>query len=302
MLRPVFRNVKVLGFDFAGEVTAVGTNVTKYKPGDKVFGMVGREAGCHAEAVCCTEENLCTLPQKCSFEAASAMVTGGLTALQALRDIGKIQPGDNVLIIGASGGVGSVAVQLAKHTFGAKVTAMASNAHRGMLVELGADKTLAYDKEETPDAEEVFDIVFDVSGKYSPTDFKYRRIFISTLPSVKRALLKIVGKPNKMVIVKPHAADLAFLKEQIEKGNIAAHIAARFSLDKIADAHQALEKGGVAGKVVLSIIPEVSAPASTIQKAAKTPAKARTKKTAKKASKAKAAKAKPAKKAKSKKK
>ncbi len=250
-----FKNVTILGFDFAGIVLQVGSEVTSFNKGDKVFGMMGHEAGAHAEKMVCSEENITKMPKGVSFESAASIGMGGLTALQALRDIGKITANDKVLIIGASGGVGSMAVQLAKQTFGASVTAVASSEHRGILVELGADKTIAYDKGEPP-GDEPFDIVFDVTGLYSPIEFKYTRVFISTHPSIKRFLLKIIGKSNKSVMVKPKAKDLTFLRNEIEKGNLSAHITKRFSLDKIRDAYKALETEGLAGKVVVNVISE----------------------------------------------
>jgi len=160
---------KVLGIDLAGRIEAVGANVTQFQPGDEVFGSSTH--GCFAEYVCVSEEGVVTKPANLTFEEAAAVPGAASPALQALRDCGQIQPRQKVLINGASGGVGTFAVQIAK-SFGAEVTGVCSTRNLDMVRSIGADQVIDYTQEDFTKNEERYDLVFDAVAKRSFADCK----------------------------------------------------------------------------------------------------------------------------------
>ena len=251
---------KVLGIDVAGRVEAVGANVKQFQPGDEVFGSSSH--GCFAEYVCVSEAEVVTKPANMSFEQVAAVPGAATPALQGLRDHGQIQPGQKVLINGASGGVGTFAVQLAK-SFGAEVTGVCSTRNLDLVRSIGADQVVDYTQEDFTQTGERYDLIFDVVAKRSFSDckraLKPQGIYVTTEFSPVLALVgrwrsmtgnqKMVPLPPKP----PSKTDLAFLKEHLEAGTVTPTIDRRYSLSELPDALRYLEKGHAQGKVVITV-------------------------------------------------
>lgn len=239
LFRP--NKIKILGFELAGEVTDTGRNVKLFRKGDLVFATTGFAFGAYAEFKCMPESSSIALkPVNMTFEEAAAVPVGSLTALYFLRDKGSIRSGQTVLIYGASGSVGSYAVQLAKY-YGADVTAVCSTANVEMVKSLKADKVIDYTKEAFNKPGESYDLVFDAVGKTSLS-----------------ACRKILKPEGKYVSVKKGTArsrdgDLAFLKELAESGKIKPVIDRHYSLAQIAEAHAYVEKQHKKGNVVITV-------------------------------------------------
>lgn len=239
LFRP--NKIKILGFELAGEVTDTGRNVKLFRKGDLVFATTGFAFGAYAEFKCMPESSSIALkPVNMTFEEAAAVPVGSLTALYFLRDKGSIRSGQKVLIYGASGSVGSYAVQLAKY-YGAEVTAVCSTANVEMVKSLKADKVIDYTKEAFNKPGESYDLVFDAVGKTSLS-----------------ACRKILKPEGKYVSVKKGTArsrdgDLAFLKELAESGKIKPVIDRHYSLAQIAEAHAYVEKQHKKGNVVITV-------------------------------------------------
>jgi NADPH:quinone reductase-like Zn-dependent oxidoreductase len=255
-----------LGVDLAGRVEAVGSNVTQFQPGDEVF---GRGRGAFAEYVCAREEAVVLKPAALTFEAAAAVPVAALTALQGLRDKGQIQPGQKVLIQGASGGVGTFAVQMAK-SFGAEVTAVCSTRNVDMVRSMGADHVIDYTQEDFTRNTQRYDLILAVNG-YHPI-FAYRRVLNpmgryimvgASKAHIYQALLQImllgpvisrIGRqPMRFFITKPDQKDLVFIKELLEAGKVVPMIDRRYPLSETAEALRYLEEGHVRGKVVIIV-------------------------------------------------
>ncbi len=253
-----------LGSDIAGRVEAVGENVKQFRPGDEVFGEV---AGAFAEYALAREANLALKPANISFEQAAAVPVAALTALQGLRDAGVIRPGQKVLIQGASGGVGTFAVQLAK-SFGAEVTAVCSTRNLDMARSLGANQVIDYTQEDFTRNPERYDLIFAVNG-YHPLSAYQRALrpqgaYVcagGTMPQFLQAVLlgplmsrKGGKKMGSMGIAKVIQEDLVYLAELLKAGKIAPVIDRSYPLGEIVEAFRYVEDTHAQGKVVITTV------------------------------------------------
>ena len=253
-----------LGVDFAGTVEEVGRNVTQFRPGDEVFGR----SGAFAEYVC-VRDAVAPKPTNLTMEQAAAVPVAALTALQGLRDHGQIQPGRNVLINGASGGVGTFAVQIAK-ALGAEVTGVCSTRNVDLVRSLGADHVIDYTREEFTRNEQRYDLMLDVAGSRSWSECRrvldpQATLVIVGAPKGSRLLgplshivgvrLAAVRSSQKVVffMAKPNRADLMVLGELLENGKVTPVIDRRYALSEIADALRYLGEGHARGKIVLTV-------------------------------------------------
>jgi NADPH:quinone reductase-like Zn-dependent oxidoreductase len=256
----------VIGSDMAGVVEALGKNVTRFQPGDEVFG-IGK--GSYAEYVCAREDKLAPKPVNLTFEQAAVLAIMGSTALQALRDHGKVRSGQEVLIIGASGGVGTYAVQIAK-AFGAHVTGVCSTEKVEMVRSIGADRVIDYTQGDFAERGQRYDLILDIGGNSSlarlrralaprgtlvitggegggrwlgGTDRQLRAMMLS--PFVSQKLGTFVNKENH--------EDLLVLKELIESGKVTPVIDRTYPLSQVPEAIRYLEEGHARGKVVITV-------------------------------------------------
>jgi len=242
LLRP--RRVTVLGFELAGEIAAAGKSVRMFKVGDQVFAFTGFRFGAHAQYRCLPETGtvkkglIALKPNQMSYAQAAAVPVGGLTALAFLRK-GHVQPGHAVLVYGASGSVGTYAVQLAKY-FGARVTGVCSGANLDLVRSLGADRVVDYTSEDFTRGGDTYDLVFDAVGKTSAAGSRR---------SVKRngVFLSVNGSADVL------PEDLDYLREAIDEGKLTAVIDRCFPLEKIAAAHRYVETGHKKGNVVIMV-------------------------------------------------
>jgi NADPH:quinone reductase-like Zn-dependent oxidoreductase len=256
--------VKVLGCDIAGRVEAVGRNVKEFKPGDEVFGVTGFAGGGFAEYVCAPADKLALKPNL-SFEEAAAVPIAAITALQGLRDNGRIQPGQKVLVEGASGGVGTFAIQIAK-SFGAEVTAVCSTRNVDTARSLGADHIIDYTQEDFAKSRQRYDLILAANAHHSISDYmralRPAGIYVAAGGSVLRVLQALLlgsllsrmrRKKIRFFLAKINSNDLVFLKNLLEAGKIAPVIDKRFPLSEGAEALRYLEKGHAQGKVVITV-------------------------------------------------
>ncbi|MED1864446.1 NAD(P)-dependent alcohol dehydrogenase [Fictibacillus nanhaiensis] len=232
----------ILGVELAGVVEEIGQNVTRFQKGDKVYAMTGMSFGAHAEYTCLREDGIVThKPQNVTFEEAAAIPFGGTTALHFLRK-GKIQSGQKVLVYGASGAVGSAAVQLAKF-FDTEVTAVCGPTNLELVKSLGADHVVDYTNEDFTKSHKKYDIIFDAVGK------------ISTFKCQKA--LKENGKfvtVDGQGIAKERTEDLEFLRKRIESGQMKPVIDRYYMLDQVSEAHEYVETGRKKGSVVIRVV------------------------------------------------
>ncbi len=257
----------MLGEELAGIIEAVGKNVKLFKIGDQVFGTAGPEFGANAEYKCIPEDGVLAIkPSNLTFEEAASCVDGFLTALPFLRDKGKIKRGQNVLIYGASGSVGSAAVQIAKY-FGTEVTGVCSGSNMEIVKSLGADSVIDYTKEDFTKNDKTNDLIFDAVGKTSFSKckqaLKHNGIFLEAgiTSSVFPIVLWTSFFGTKKVKIAatglrpPHerTKDLKLLKELLESGNIKPVIDRRYPLEKIADAHRYVDEGHKKGNVAIIV-------------------------------------------------
>jgi len=256
----------ILGADMAGEVEAVGSNVSRFKPGDEVFGHLSRYGGrTFAEYICAVEDEIALKPANLSFEQTAAVPLAALTALQGLRNKGNINPGQKVLIQGASGGVGTFAVQIAK-SFGAEVTGVCSTRNLEMVCSIGADHVIDYKKEDFTRSDRCYDLILAANGYHPISD--YLRVLSpegtyvvagGTMFQLLQAGIR--GRRNKtaggqkvyVVSLVKSQKDLLFMKELLESGKVVPVIDGSYPLGRASDAFRYYEKEHARGKVVLTM-------------------------------------------------
>jgi NADPH:quinone reductase-like Zn-dependent oxidoreductase len=257
---------RLVGGDFAGTIEAVGQDVTEFQPGDEVFGA---RSGALAEYACARTTAIALKPAHLSFEEASAVPTSAITALQGLRDKGQLRPGQKVLINGASGGVGTFAVQIAK-ALGAEVTAVCSTRNVDLVRSLGADHVVDYTRDDFTRSEERYDLMFDNAGSRSWRDCKrvlkpHARVVLvggqmggpvlGPMGHVLKGKFASLFGNRKAVffVANFNSADMQALRELLEDGKVKPVVDRRYPLSEIADAFRYLGEGHAQGKVVISV-------------------------------------------------
>ena len=253
--------ITILGFDIAGEVESTGSGVQQLKAGDQVYGLVPFGSnGASAEYICVPEKYVILKPVTMTYEQAAAVPTASTIALLFLR-AGNIQNNQRVLINGASGGLGTFAVQLAK-SFGAEVTGVCSTTNLEMVRSLGADEVIDYTREDFTENTQTYDLIFDAAGKSSfphcKNSLNRTGIYISTIFTFQILLYMlwtsiIGGRKAKFTIAKVSTAELRFVHDLIEAGKVKSVIDRCYPLGQIAEAHQYAEKGHAKGKVVITV-------------------------------------------------
>jgi len=259
----------VLGTELSGVVKAVGAQVSHFDVGDAVFAAPADGFGAHAEYICLPADGaVMAKPDNLTLEQAAAICNGALTALPFLRDIGQIRAGQRLLVIGASGSIGTAAVQLGKH-LGAHVTGICSGANLDLVRELGADQTIDYTRSDFSRNGEVYDIIFDTVGKSSYPHAKrsltthgvYLSANISLKPLWHVAMTALFSRKKARVAatgMRPapdQKRDMLFLKQLIEAGKLTVIVDRSYSLNEIAAAHDYVAKGHKIGNVVVSVVP-----------------------------------------------
>jgi NADPH:quinone reductase-like Zn-dependent oxidoreductase len=258
--------VRVRGMDVAGTVEAVGTQVTRFQPGNEVFGWCD---GAFAEYACAPQDQLAAKPANLSFEQAAAVPTSAFAALQGLRDSGQVQPGQTVLVIGAAGAVGLFAVQLAK-AFGAQVTGVCSTPQVELVRSIGADEVIDYTRADVTDGIRQWDLILDTAGHRSLSQLRRALTPKGTLVIVGSegrgrwlggfdrslrapVLSRFVGQRLRMLASKPRQDDLVVLAELIEAGKLTPVIDRTYPLREVPEAIRQLEQGHTRGKLVITV-------------------------------------------------
>ena len=254
---------KILGSEFSGEIEGIGSNVSKFKTGDLVFGYVGQGMGAYAEYLCIPETGVVEIkPSALSFEEAAVIPMGAIMALHLLREKGKIKSGDKVLINGASGSIGSAAVQIAKNYFGAEVTGVCGTLRLEFVKSIGANKVFDYTREDFTESSEKYDLIFDVLGKskfsackkvlnkngrYLLVSFKIKQLF-------QMLLTKIFSNKKVICAIAPGSAkDFQTVKELVETGKLKSIVDKSFAMDQAAQAHSYVEEGHKKSSVVITM-------------------------------------------------
>ena len=256
------KKYQILGTEFSGVIESIGNKVSIFKPGDEVYAFRGFGTGCYAEYKCIKENaSIALKPENMNFAEAASFVDGATTALFFLKDKANIQKGQKVLINGASGSIGSAAVQLGKY-FGAEITGVCSTKNIEMVKALGADHVIDYSKTDFTKTGELYDIIFDtvskssfsqsksslnISGKYIVTDMSFNRVVLSFLTKLcKKRKLIFAMSVNK-------TEGLKYIKSLIEKGHLKTVIDRHYNLNEISHAHKYVEEGHKRGNVVIEI-------------------------------------------------
>ena len=256
----------IIGSDVAGVVEAVGKNVSRFQPGDEVFG-IGK--GSYAEYVCAREDKLAPKPANLTFEQAAVVAISGLTALQGLRDHGRVEPGQKVLIIGASGGVGTFAVQIAK-AFGAHVTGVCSTTKVDMVRSIGADHVIDYTREDFAEGDQRYDLILDIGGNSSLSRLRRALTPEGTLVIVggegggrwlggtdrqlrATILSRFVDQKLGTFVARQNRKDLILLKKLVESGKLTPVIDRTYPLAEAPEAIRYLAEGHAQGRVVVTV-------------------------------------------------
>ena len=252
----------ILGADIAGQVEVIGRNSNQFQPGDEVFGDIsGCGWGGFAEYVSVPENALALKPTKMTFDEAAAVPQAAVVALQGLRDKGQIQPGQKVLINGASGGVGTFAVQIGK-SYGAEVTGVCSTRNLDMVRSLGADHVIDYTQEDFTQKEQRYDLILDIVANRSVSDYsralcpKGNYVAVAFNPNslfLGSMISKTEGKKVGSLSHKPKVKDLVFMKELLESGKVVPVIDRRYSLSEVSDAVRYYGEGHPSGKLVITV-------------------------------------------------
>lgn len=256
------KKYRILGTEFSGRIEAVGSKVKKFKPGNEVYGFRGFGTGCYAEYKCMPENgSLAEKPGIMSFDEAASVVDGATTALFFLKEKARIQKGQKVLINGASGSIGTFAVQLAKY-FGTEVTGVCSTKNIGLVKSLGADNVVDYTKEDFAISGDTYDIIFDTVGKSSFAHCKKALnnggryvVTVMTMKHLLQSLLTAFGNKKKVIfgmsVNKTEA--LNFIRTLIEEGNLKTIIDRQYPLEETEQAHAYVENGHKQGNVVIAV-------------------------------------------------
>lgn len=251
----------ILGFDLSGDVVEVGSQVTRFKVGDAIYGNVGLLGGAYAEFAAVPEKSVALKPTNMIYEEAASVPVAALTALQAMQDLAHIQVGQTVLINGASGGVGTFAVQIAK-ALGAEVTAVCSTKNIELVKSLGADRIIDYSQQDFTQGTAQYDIILDAVAKQSFSSckqvLKAQGIYINTLPTPETLVQSVLtafipGKKAKFILETARSQDLLYLKELIEAGKIRCVIDRTFPLQELAAAHAYSESERAVGKIAIAV-------------------------------------------------
>ena len=265
-LGPRRPKVPVLGMDVAGTVEVVGTQVTRFRPSDEVFGWTD---GSFAEYACAPEDHLAAKPAALSFEEAAVVPISGFAALQAVRDVGEVQAGQRVLVIGAAGAVGWFAVQVAK-AFGAHVTGVASTSQLELVGSIGVDEVIDYTRTDVTDGTRQWEVIVDTGGRRTLAQLRRALTPTGTLVIVggegggrwlggflrnlrAPVLSRFIGQRLRMLASKPNQDDLQVLRELIEAGKLRPLIGRTYPLAEVPEAMRALEAGKTRGKIVIAV-------------------------------------------------
>jgi 2-desacetyl-2-hydroxyethyl bacteriochlorophyllide A dehydrogenase len=249
----------ILGFDVAGEVVAIGSQVTRFKEGDAIYGSTSFPGGAYAEFAAILDNSAAPKPNNLSYAEAATIPLAALTALQALRDLGNIKSGQNVLVNGASGGVGIFAVQIAK-ALGAEVTGVCSSKNFDLVKSLNADFVIDYTHQDFTEGNVQYDIIFDAVAKGAFSNcrkvLKANGVYVSTLPTAEVIVqgfltMFLPGQKVKFVLEKPNSQDLVYLKELIETGKMRTVIDRTYPLEELAAAHEYSEGERTVGKIAI---------------------------------------------------